>query len=46
MGFLMALLGLVVAIGIMVIMLKLLDKIGDKWEDYQSYPVLYPVKLF
>jgi len=30
MGFLMALLGLVVAIGIMVIMLKLLDKIGDK----------------
>jgi len=30
MGYLMALLGLVVAIGIMIIMLKLLDKIGDK----------------
>ena len=30
MGFFMAFLGLVVAIGLMVIMLKLLDKIGDK----------------
>ena len=30
MGFFMASLGLVVAIGLMFIMLKLLDKIGDK----------------
>ena len=30
MGFFMAFLGLVVAIGRMFIMLKLLDKIGDK----------------
>ena len=30
MGFFMAFLGLVVAIGLMFIMLKLLDKIGDK----------------
>ena len=30
MGFFMAFLGLIVAIGIMFIMFKLLDKIGDK----------------
>ena len=30
MGFFMAFLGLIVSIGIMFIMLKLLDKIGDK----------------
>ena len=30
MGFFMAFLGLVVAIGLMFIMLKLIDKIGDK----------------
>ncbi len=30
MGFLMAFLGLIVAIGLMFLMLKLLDKIGDK----------------
>ena len=30
MGFFMAFLGLVVAIGLMFIMLKILDKIGDK----------------
>ena len=30
MGFFMAFLGLVVAIGLMFIMLQLLDKIGDK----------------
>ena len=30
MGFFMAFLGLIVAIGIMFFMLKLLDKIGDK----------------
>ena len=30
MGFFMAFLGLVVAFGVMFIMLKLLDKIGDK----------------
>ena len=30
MGFFLAFLGLVVAIGLMFIMLKLLDKIGDK----------------
>ena len=30
MGFFMAFLGLVVAIGLMFIMLKLLEKIGDK----------------
>ena len=30
MGFFMAFLGLVVAIGLVFIMLKLLDKIGDK----------------
>ena len=30
MGFFMAFLGLIVEIGIMFIMLKLLDKIGDK----------------
>ena len=30
MGFLMAFLGLIVAIGLMFLMFKLLDKIGDK----------------
>ena len=30
MGFFMAFLGLIVAIGLMFIMVKLLDKIGDK----------------
>ena len=30
MGFFMSFLGLIVAIGLMFIMLKLLDKIGDK----------------
>jgi len=30
MGFFMAFLGLIVAIGLMFIMLKILDKIGDK----------------
>jgi hypothetical protein len=30
MGFFMAFMGLVVAFGVMFIMLKLLDKIGDK----------------
>ena len=30
MGFLMAFVGLIVAIGLMFLMLKLLDKIGDK----------------
>ena len=37
MGFVVAILGLIVASGIMFIMLKLLDKIGDKWHDYQNY---------
>ncbi len=30
MGFVVAILGLIVALGVMFIMLKLLDKIGDK----------------
>ena len=38
MGFLMAFLGLIVAIGLMFLMLKLLDKIGDKWRFYQNFP--------
>ncbi len=37
MGFFVAILGLIVAFGVMFIMLKLLDKIGDKWQDYQNY---------
>ena len=37
MGFFVAILGLIVAFGVMFIMLKLLDKIGDKWLGYPNY---------